>query len=241
MEDVAVGRVIRAIRRRRGLRQADVAASCDVSQQSISQLERGRIEHVSLAAARRVARALEVELAIEPKWRGPSLAQLLDQRHAAVVDVVVQTMQACGFEVLVEYSFSHFGERGAVDVLGWTAARRALVIVEVKTRIVDLQDLLGAVDRKRRLVPLLVARDRGWQPASIGTLIVLPESSTTRDAVSRHAATFAVAFPGRNVAVRKWLRTPVGELRAVWFVRDTSQRCLPRSAGDRIRAAAPRR
>jgi transcriptional regulator with XRE-family HTH domain len=241
MDDLAVGRVIRAVRRRRGLRQVDLATLSGVSQQSVSQLERGRLEAVSLGSARRIARSVQVELRIEPRWRGPNLARLLDERHAALVDRVVRSLAASGFEVAVEYSFNHFGERGAVDVLGWAPQSRALAIVEVKTRIVDIQDLIATLDRKRRLIPPLVAADRGWRAGPIGTLVVLPESSTTRDAVARHAATFDAAFPGRSRAVRRWLHEPDGEVRGLLFVRDTSAGGLARGAGERTRVGRPRR
>jgi hypothetical protein len=65
-------------------------------------------------------------------------------------------------------------------------------------------------------------KERGWRPAAIARIVVLPDTSTSRDAVDRHRATFDAALPGRTIAVRRWLRIPANDLRAVWFLRSTS-------------------
>jgi len=53
------GRTVRALRRDRGLRQAEIAARVYCSQQKISEIEAGRARP-SLAFAQRLARALEL-------------------------------------------------------------------------------------------------------------------------------------------------------------------------------------
>jgi transcriptional regulator with XRE-family HTH domain len=239
MNDIAVGRVVRAIRRRKHLRQIDVAIAAGVSQQSVSELERGRLEEVSLGLARRIAHALEIEFPIEPRWHGPGLARLLDEDHAAIVEVAVRALESAGFESLVEYTFNHFGERGSVDVVGWGPAARALIIIEVKSRIVDVQDLIGSTDRKLRIVPRLLAAERGWEALAIGRVVVLPETTAIRDAIHRHRTTFTAAYPARNIGVRRWLHDPKGKLSGLWFVRPTIVGVAPRRRGgpSRIRTA----
>jgi hypothetical protein len=68
-----------------------------------------------------------------------------------------------GWQTVLEYTFQHFGERGSVDVLAWRPDVRALLLVEVKPDLDDLQDMLSALDRKARLVPRLIATERAWQ------------------------------------------------------------------------------
>jgi hypothetical protein len=63
--------------------------------------------------------------------------------------------------VVPEVSFSIFGERGVIDVLAWHAATRTILVIELKTVIADVNELIGNVDRKRRLAPR-VAAERGW-------------------------------------------------------------------------------
>lgn len=241
MDDRRVGVVFRALRRRHALRQRDVAANAGVSQQFVADLESGLIEHMDLARSRRVAAALGATLEITLRWRGPELDRLLDAHHAGLVDVVASEMRSGGWDVLAEWTFSHFGERGSIDLVGWHDPTSAMVVVEVKSRVVDVQALLSSVDRKARLAPRLLALERGWRPESVGRLLVLPGGSTSRDALARHPASLGAAFPDRNVAVRRWLRSPSGPMAGVLFIRDTARGGAParRSAhqATRVRAA----
>jgi transcriptional regulator with XRE-family HTH domain len=221
VNDVLVGRIFRAVRRRRAWRQIDVARRAGVSQQLTSLIEQGRLEQVSLGTLRSVARALEIDLPLAPRWRGPELDRLLDAEHAALVDAAVAVFAGSGWLVTLEWSFNHFGERGAVDILGWHAGRRALAIVEVKTRIVDVQDLLGKLDRKVRVARELLPGERAWTPERLGRILVLPDTSTARDSIARLARTFDVSLPARTVETRRWLRDPGEDLESVWFLRAT--------------------
>jgi transcriptional regulator with XRE-family HTH domain len=238
MDDRRVGLVLRTLRRRKAWRQRDVADKAHVSQQFIAELESGQVEHMDLARSRRVAAVLGASLEIMPRWRGPELDRLLDADHAGLVDRVASALRAADWEVITEWTFSHFGERGSIDLVGWHAATSALVIVEVKSRVVDIQALLSSVDRKARLAPSLLV-DRGWRSASVGRLLVLPDGSTGRDVLARHPASLGAAFPDRGVAVRRWLQTPSGPMAGVWFVRYTTKGGAPGNSrphpGTRVR------
>jgi transcriptional regulator with XRE-family HTH domain len=241
MQDTTVGSIVRAVRRRSGLRQVDVARRAGLSQQTISTIERGRLEEVDLATLRRAGRALGIALSISAAWRGPDLDRLLDAAHAAMVEAAVARFHAAGWQAEVEWSFNHFGDRGAVDLLGWLPERRALAVVEVKTQLVDLQDLLGTLDRKVRVARELVPTERGWKPEVIGRAVILPDTSTARDAVDRHRVTFGVALPSRTMETRRWLRAPDHDLRAVWFLRGTDVAGAAgrsRAAGQRVRVSS---
>lgn len=221
MDDRTVGRLIRAIRVQRGLRQFDVAIRARVSQSMVSAMERGRLEQLSLVAMRRIAEALDVALRFDPYWRGGDQWRLLDRDHAAIVEQVVAALRLAGFEVIVEYTFNHYGERGSVDIAAWHPGERALLLVEVKSRLTDLQDLFATFARKVRIVPDLLAREAGWDRRYLGRLLVVAGTDANRRVVADHSASFAATFPGRAVDVRRWLRRPSGHLGAIWFVRDS--------------------
>jgi transcriptional regulator with XRE-family HTH domain len=218
MDDGRVGKAVRAVRRRRGLRQEDVAARAGVHQTTVSKLERGRLDMLTIHTIRSMASVLDVSVAITPRWGSGDLDRLLDAKHAELVEAVTATLRPLHWTVLVEFTFSHYGERGSVDVVAWQPAGAALLLVEVKSRLVDLQDLLATTDRKRRLVPGLLAAERGWRAASVGSVVVLPEGSRSRNAVARHGATIGARFPGRTTEVRRWLADPREQLAAVWFL-----------------------
>jgi len=114
VNDVLVGRIFRAVRRRRAWRQIDVARRAGVSQQLTSLIEQGHVEQVSLGTLRSVARALEIDLPLAPRWRGPELDRLLDAEHAALVDAAVAVFAGSGWLVTLEWSFNHFGTGYAV-------------------------------------------------------------------------------------------------------------------------------
>ena len=217
MDDVQVGSVIRAVRIRRALRQSDVAALSGVSQSVVSSIERGGLEETSLRSIRRVAAAVGVSLPFAPRWRGAELARLLDERHASLVRSVVTHLTQLGWDVVPERTFSVYGEQGSIDVFAWQPACRAVLVVEVKTRIVDLQDLLATVDRKRRLAPRL-ARELGWKPVLLGAVVVVPAETQIRNAISAHRALFDTSFPTGTRAVRRWLMQPERDMRGIWFV-----------------------
>lgn len=221
MDDIKFGSVVRAVRRRRRLRQVDVAVRAGVGQWAVSCVERGDVGRLSLGTIRRICAALEIALPLVPRWRGGELPRLIDRRHAAMVEAISARLLADGWEIVPEFTFNHYGEMGAVDVLAWHPATEILVIVEVKTQFDDLQNMLSAIDRKVRLVPALLTARRGRRSLATGAILVLRDGSTERDFVASHSATFAAAFPARTVEVRHWLARPevAQPLRGIWFLR----------------------
>jgi len=228
----------RAVRQHGGWTQAQVAAMAGVSQSAVTRVERGDLTAITIKTAERVAAALDIKLRLDSRWHGGDGDRLIDREHASVVEVVVAELRAVGWEVLLEYTFNHYGERGSVDAIGWHAASGTLVIVEVKSRLTDLQDLLASLGRKVRIVPDLLSRERGWMPTSVGRMVVMPGWTANRSIVERHRAVFDATFPGRAVDVHRWLRDPSGPaLAAVWFV--SSSRVATRTRVHRVRKLRP--
>ena len=142
MSDVRIGTTFRAVRRRLGLRQADVARRARVSPSLVSRIERGQIGSMPLARARRVSEVLEIRLDVVASWRGGELERVVNARHASMADVALALFEAAtGWETASEVSFSVYGERGIIDIVAWHEATRTLLIVELKTELVDPQGL----------------------------------------------------------------------------------------------------
>jgi len=188
-----------------------------VAQGCVSKLERGQLAHLRVETIRRIAPALEMEIVFEARWRGGDLARLRDAEHAPLVERCVALLIRHGWQVIPEYTFDHFGDRGSVDILAWHPEHDALLIVEVKGRLTDLQDLVATLHRKRRVVPRLAADEHGWQARTIGVLVFVDGTTANRTLVARHAATLDSAFPGRASEARRWLATPSGPLAALWL------------------------
>ena len=218
MPDVRFGRRVRAVRLHRRLRQVDVARRASCHQSVVSVIERGDIEEVSLSLLRRVCAALDIDLLLTPRWRGGEIDQLVDSGHAMVVEHVAALLRRRGWIVDAEVSFNVFGERGSVDLVGWHPGERALVLVEAKTVLTDLQALLLSMSRKVRHVPEILERDRGWKRRSLGRLLVVIGTTANRSVVERHESLFASTFPAGSNVAKAWLALPRDDLAAVWFV-----------------------
>ena len=243
MDRAHIGSTFRAIRVELRLRQADVGSRAGVSQQTVSKVERGRFGGISVDAYCRIADVLDADIQLVPRWRGPKLDRLLDRRHALLQNRVAETLVRLDWEVHTEQSFNHFGDRGSVDVLGWRPDLGALLILEIKSEIASLEETLRRIDVKARVYPKAARKERGWLPRMVGVAVVLPDATTHRDVLRRHSALVSASLPARTVAVRHWVTEPAGDLRGVWFLRNTSGgSAMPLvEPSRRVRAAPGRR
>jgi transcriptional regulator with XRE-family HTH domain len=217
MDDLAVGRVFRQLRLRLGWPQRVVAAKAGISTGSYSDLERGRIDRMALRRLRAVAGVLDVRLVLEPRWRGAALDRLLSSRHASMTEEVTRLLQEAGWEVRPEVSFNHFGERGVVDIVAWHGSSRALLLVELKTELVDPNALLTVTDRRRRLAGQIAA-PLDWRPVVVGQWVVVADSRTNRRRLAQHRRSLRAAFPSDGRAVAGWLARPAQGMSALWFL-----------------------
>jgi transcriptional regulator with XRE-family HTH domain len=235
MDPIRFGRGIRALRRRRGWRQLDLASAARVSRATVARVELGGGPRLSLETLDRIAAALAARVDVRLTWNGEALDRLLDETHARLVGALTRQLQAHRWEVLPEVSFSIYGERGSIDVLAFQPAPACLLVVEVKSVLPDLQATLVAIDRKARLAPRIGA-DRGWRTTTVSRLLVLPNDRTVRRRVAAHAAVLGAAFPTQTVQVRRWLRRPNGAISGLLFVSDVHQEStrhrIPRPRGD---------
>ena len=222
MDDVRVGRLLRALRRRKGLRQADIAAAAGLSQQTISLIERGHLSTLSIRALRMAFAAVDARFDAVVSWRGGQVDRLLDERHASLVGQVVDELVRLGWQVHVEVTFSEFGERGSIDVLAVRSAIQMALVVEVKTELTAIDDTIRRLDVKDRLGARIVLDRLGWRPLSVGRMLVVLDSSTNRRRVTKHAGSMERAFAARGRELRSWLRAPIGRASGLRFVSPTN-------------------
>lgn len=207
-----LGRIFRAVRIRLGLRQVDVAQRAGVSDSAVSRIERGRLYEISFATLQKVADMLEIRLDIVAWWRGGDLDRMVNAKHAALAeDVVASIVEQRGWEVRPEVSFSIGRERGVIDLLAWHAATRTLLVIELKTDIVDVGELLGTFDRKRRLATQ-VASELGWHPDRVALAVLVREGRTNRRRVAAHERTLRAALPDDGRRFRALLVSPEAQV-----------------------------
>lgn len=218
MDDSKAGRLVATVRRHLRLRQVDVGRLANVDQKVVSLIERGLLARVSVEKFRRVCAVLEIDPALDLRWRGGLGDRLIDRGHAGLVELVASILRDGGWTVIPEYSFNVFGERGSVDVLAWHPERLVLLIIEVKTRVTDLQAMLMSMSRKVRVVPGEVEEERGWARRGMGRLVVMADTRANRSMVAAHRAIFDSTFPGRTAETRRWLNAPGGDYAGLMFL-----------------------
>ena len=206
MERRTVARSLRAIRRRKGWSQQRLAAQLDISQSELSRRERGSLEDCSVAEVERWGVALGAHVSLDVREDGER--RLTDERHARLQNWLVGVLRQHRWSVLVEHSFNHYGDRGRIDVLAHHPIDNALVVVEIKTRIDDVGDVLGRLDVKRRVAPIL-AREQRWPISAVVPMLLILEHRTNRRRVVDHAPVFA-GYPMRAQPATAWLRRPRG-------------------------------
>jgi HTH-type transcriptional regulator / antitoxin HipB len=239
MDDVRIGLRVRAVRHRLGWRQQDVATKAGVSQDTVSRIERGHLDALQLRMIRAVMRALEMEVVLDARWRGGELDRLVDEGHAAIAARVCEVLEAAGWVVHPEVSFAVFGERGSIDVLAWNPHARILLVVEVKTTFNSAEETLRRHDTKVRLAPALARERFGWAAVAVGRLLVLPDASTARRRVARHASLLRTAYPLRGHDAVSWLRDASGSRGLLLFLSPTLRRRGSQPAVTRRRVRRP--
>lgn len=235
MDAVRIGLSLRALRHQRRWLQVDVAKRAGVSQAAVSRAERGQARGLTLRTLERIGEGLGARVMIRIAWHGEELDRLLDAEHAALVEASVQLLRSRRWEVATEVTFSVYGERGAIDILAFHGASRALLMVEVKSVVPDLQAMLAGIDRKGRLA-IGLARQRGWSANRVSRLLILGESRTSRRRLVTNAATLDAQLPSRGRPVRAWLAEPTGSIGGILFLSAT-QRTTPRQRVRRSRAS----
>jgi transcriptional regulator with XRE-family HTH domain len=216
-----LGAVLRAVRIRQLLRQQDVASRAGVSRATVARAENGHVRTLTVGTLIDLAGALSVRLDLEPQWRGGNLGRTLNSGHSAMHEqVAARFARLAEWLAQPEVSFSIYGERGVIDVLAFHPGTRALLVVELKTELVDVNALLGTVDRYSRLARR-VAADRGWRASTVSCWVILRDTMTNRRRVEAYVHVLRAALPADGHEMRAWLRDPASSsVRALSFLSD---------------------
>ncbi len=240
MDDRQVGTAVRTLRIRKRWRQEDLARKAKVSREMVGRIERGSIGSVPVERLRRVADALGARFDTAVRWQGGDLGRLLNARHSAMHEAMARYLVAMSLWVFEpEVSFSIYGERGIIDVLAWHPPSRTVLVIELKTELVDLNETMGTLDRKQRLAGQL-ARDRGWNATAIGSWLVMADTRTNRRALTSHVTVLRSKYPDDGRRIRSWLKRPAGPVHALSFLPDVGEVNTGRTTNPIRRVGRPR-
>lgn len=239
MDDVRIGSALRIIRVRKRLRQSDVARRAGVSRQLVGRVESGAGGRYPLDTVRAIAGALGARLDTRLRYHGAELDRILNAAHAQLHASVVERFDTLdGWVWLPEVTFAHYGERGVIDILAWHRATRSLLIIELKTELVDPQELVAVMHRRVRLGRTIAAQ-QGWDPLTISAWVIVRKSRTERRRLLRYESILRRAFPFDGRAMRRWLRAPSGSVAALSLWTDVTSGGLRPTIGATKRVRTP--
>ena len=167
-----------------------------------------------LRTIRRIAAALDIRIDIVARWRGGELDRLLAARHSTLAEAVAIISSLPGWALAPEVSFSISGERGMIDILAFHEPTGSLLVIELKTAIVDVNELVGSVDRKRRLAAPIRGGPRLAVERPVSCWVIVAAGRTNRGRIEAHRTILRSAFPVSGRTMRGWLRRPVGRVAA---------------------------
>jgi transcriptional regulator with XRE-family HTH domain len=225
---------VRARRHQRGWRLVDLAAAAGVGATACSLLERGLSGQLSVRVTRAIAGAVDLPLMWDIGWQRQEVDRLLDADHSALAAYLAQRLGRLGWTVRSEVSFNQYGDRGRIDLVAFHPVTRTLLIIEIKTAIVDAQAMLGALDVKAR-VGRAVARQLGWEARRVVPALVILDGSTARRHV-RALEPLLTRFDLRGRRAVDWLRQPDVPVNGLLFLTK-----FPSNAGSDVRRAGRRR
>ena len=119
-----------------------------MSQATVSRLERGCLGKMALRTVERAVICLGADLDVRVRWRGEELDRLLDATHAAMVERLIGILVATRLGVRRGGDVPDRRERGSVDLLAWHERTGRLLVVETKSVVPDMQQMLSAFDRR---------------------------------------------------------------------------------------------
>ena len=215
-DDERIGRALRELRRRAGQTQAQAAASAGVSRRTWERAELGGCGQLTLDTLRKLGSPFEARLRVTIWWRGAELDRLLDERHARLVEQVIALFRRRGWLTAAEVSFSEYGERGSLDLLGFHLQTRSAAVGEVKTRWGSFEETNRRLDVKVRLAPKLVSERFGQRPA---TDLAALDPSERNDASACRGASRKPSWRSIPPGLKRrcLLSRPVGSISALWF------------------------
>jgi transcriptional regulator with XRE-family HTH domain len=218
VDDQRIGASLRALRLRRHLRQKDVTVAAGIPRGVAILIESGRLDRVRFGDIRRYAASLGARFDGSVLWQGAGLDRMLNHGHARLHEAMTTWLAAIGGWIAVpEVSFSFNGERGVIDVVAWHPASRTMLLIELKTRIVDINDLMMSMDIRGRLAQR-IAQERGWAPLAIGLWVVVAPGRTNTRVLADHATVLRAKFPDDGRVMRRWLVKPSGNIAALSFM-----------------------
>jgi transcriptional regulator with XRE-family HTH domain len=190
----AIAAAVRDGRAAIGWSRDELARRAGVASGTVTMIERCQVNWTvdgagAVVAALGVTLDLRFQLALAiPRQR--------DAAHARCVAYVQRRLERDGWIVRREVEIAHGPSHGWIDLLAFHPATRRLLVIEVKTELVDVGVVERALGWYRRAAEGL-AREFGWRPASVGSWSLLLATDANDRRIRENAEALAQSFPAR--------------------------------------------
>lgn len=196
-----LGREVRWSRRRRHMRQVDLAAAVGLKQARISSIERGEATGTPLVVWTRIGAALGRPLAVTfSRDLDPEPA---DAGHLDAQELLLRMARATGRPGTFELPTRPDSPAHSVDVCMRDDANRTLILNEIWNRVHDMGKASRSTDRKVAEASALAAVIGGDHPYRVASCWLLVANAANREIVRRYPEILSVRFPGSSLG---WVR-----------------------------------
>lgn len=215
----ALGRTVKAGRRRLGLTQEALGSRVGVHQSWISRIELGRGQEVPMSLWVALGLALGQPLAVSfsrPLGQG---REPTDTGHLAMQEQLLGRARQTGRHAFFELPTRPADPSRSIDVCVRDARHRVLIIEEAWNTFSDLGAAIRSTHRKQAEAADLAATIDDGPPYRVASVWVVRASAANRALILSYPEVFATAFPGSS---RAWVRAltsdsaPPTETGLVW-------------------------
>jgi transcriptional regulator with XRE-family HTH domain len=207
--------------------QRDLARAARVSQSMIVRVEHGDLDDIKVRTLVRIVAALDIQVDVRLLAPYAPPAPIRDRAHSRCIAYVARRLEVAGFVVATEVEVGGARWRGFVDVLGWHPVEHVLLVIEVKTEIVDVGELerqLGSYER----AAWQAARARGWRPRALTAMLLVLATRENDRRLSAERAYFEGGFSLRardlNGLLERPSRPPPRGVRGLAMIDPASRR-----------------
>ncbi len=197
----ALGRQVRASRKRRQLTQKALGARVDLGRSTLSRIERGLGGGVTLDAWQRIALALDRPLRLE--FGRDANEDPADAGHLAIQELVLRSARSAGYARTFEMPTRPTDPARSADVALRREHPRRLVLVECWNTFGDIGASGRSFDRKLNEADQLAAAAWGEEPYRVAGCWVVRASARNRVLAAKYQETFETKFPGSS---KLWLQ-----------------------------------
>jgi transcriptional regulator with XRE-family HTH domain len=203
---IRLGIIIRDLRTALRWSQRDLSLRSGVSQSWVCAVERGRATDVTLATADRLLAAMGAELNLRAVAPFLADSRQRDPAHAQCVAHVARRLQGAGWRIATEVEIGSDRSKGWIDILAWHPNTGVVLMIEVKTELLDL----GSIERTMNWYlreAWSAARRLGWRPTRVRGCLLVLSTEVVEQRIRENRDTLGRVFPIRAQALSSLVET----------------------------------